>query len=167
MDNPSTWIVDEEGNIRFTLTSNGFTDEQWRSHLEDSGLRITDYARQVLRRASKASTKGVTYNIVVRPGNRISERDRSNRKICAAANEKGWVKPHWEVACLIRDTFTDEQLEQMGLWYIITMHEPINVDSVQRLLGSGRGDGGRLLCADHGRPSERWSGSGGFAFELP
>ncbi len=163
---PTAWTVDDEGNIHFTLTSNGFTREQWEQYLERRGWRIGDYARQVLRRASEAPTNGVTYNIVVRPGQKIS--DRITKKIRAAADKKGWVKPHWEVACLIRDTFTDEQLEQMGLWYIVTMHEPIkDSDGDPRLLHAYRLDGGGWLGAHYDRPDGEWNGSGGFAFVVP
>jgi hypothetical protein len=165
---PTGWTVDDEGNIHFTLTSNGFTREQWEQHLECRGWRIGDYARQVLRRATKAPTNGVTYNIVVRPGKKISDSDRITKKIRAAADKKGWVKPHWEVACLIRDTFTDEQLEQMGLWYIVTMHEPIkDSDGGPSLLDSSRYDGGRWLRANYGGPGDDWNDDGGFAFAVP
>lgn len=165
---PTSWTVDDEGNIRFTLTSNGFTREQWEQHLERRGSRIGDYARQVLRLTSEVPTNGGTYNIVVRPGKKISDSDRITKKIRAAADKKGWQKPHWEVACLIRDTFTDEQLEQMGLWYIVTMHDPIK-DSVgdPYLLGSGRIDDGRWLHAFYDRPDDYWVDCGGFAFVLP
>lgn len=165
---PIAWTVDDEGNIHFTLTSNGFNHEQWEQHLERRGWRIGDYARQVLRRASEVPTNGVTYNIVVRPGKKISDSDRITKKIRAAAGKKGWLKPHWEVACLIRDTFTDEQLEQMGLWYIVTMHEPIkDSDGDPRLLDSDRNDVGRWLDADCGRPGADWYDNGGFAFAVP
>ena len=165
---PTSWTVDDEGNIHFTLTSNGFTREQWEQHLERRGWRIGDYARQVLRRASEAPTNGVTYNIVVRPGKKISDSDRITKKIRAAADKKGWLKPHWEGACLIRDMFTDKELEVMGLWYIVTMHEPIK-DSVGDpfLLGSHRFDDGRWLYADYDGPGGRWRDGGGFAFVVP
>lgn len=165
---PTAWTVDDEGNIHFTLTSNGFTREQWEQHLERRGWRIGDCARQVLRLASEAPTNGVTYNIVVRPGKKISDSDRITKKIRAAADKKGWLKPHWEVACLIRDTFTDEQLEQMGLWYVVTMHEPIN-DSIGNpsLLYSYRNDDGRWLHALYDRPDALWHDLGGFAFAVP
>lgn len=166
---PVEWTTDDEGNIHFTLTSNGFTREQWEQHLERCGWRIGDYARQILRRASEAPTNGVAYHIiVVRPGKKISHSDRTMKKIRAAANKKGWQKPHWEVACLIRDTFTDKQLEQMGLWYTVTMHEPIKAsDGDPSLLYSDRGGGGRWLDAGHDRPDGYWSDNGGFAFVVP
>ena len=165
---PVEWTVDGDGNIHFTVTSNGMTREQWEKHLESRGFRLSDWARNVLRRASEAPTNGVTYNIVVRPGKKISDSDRITKKIRAAADKKGWVKPHWEVACLIRDTFTDEQLEEMGLLYIVTMHEPIK-DSVggPYLLSSLRGGDGHWLDAYCVRPGARWCGDGGFAFAVP
>lgn len=165
---PVEWTVDGDGNIHFTVTSNGMTREQWEQHLERRGWRIGDYARQVLRRASEAPTNGVTYNMVVRPGSKISSRDRVTKKIRAHATEKGWKTPHWEVACLIRDTFTDEQLEQMGLWYIVTMHEPIkDSDGDPNLLHSNRDDDGRWLFAHCDRPDDEWYDVGGFAFVVP
>ncbi|MES2216410.1 MAG: hypothetical protein V4481_03895 [Patescibacteria group bacterium] len=165
---PVEWTTDSDGNIHFTVTSNGMTREQWEKHLESRGFRLSDWARNVLRRASDAPTNGVAYHIVVRPGSKISSGDRITKKIRAHATEKGWKTPHWEVACLIRDTFTDEQLEKMGLWWIVTMHEPItDSDGGPRLLGSDRGDGGRWLGADCGRPDGEWDGLGGFAFVVP
>lgn len=164
----TVWTVDDEGNIHFTLTSNGLTREQWEQHLERRGSRISYYACQVLRRASEAPTNGVTYNIVVCPGKKISDSDRITEKIRAAADKKGWLNPHWEVACLIRDMLTDEQLEQMGLWYIVTMHEPIkDSDGYPLLLGSDRGDGGCRLRACYDGPDGGCSRGDGFAFAVP
>jgi len=167
-------IVDDEGNIHFTLTSNGRTKEQWETCFENEKVdaagkkyRLSDYAKNVLRRATEAPTTGVNYHIVVRPGSKISSNDRITNKIRAAADKKGWVKPHWEVSCLIRDTFTDDQLEQMGLWYIVTMHEPIESDGVLGLLTPGRNGGGRWLHANVGRPGSYWSDGGSFAFAVP
>jgi hypothetical protein len=165
---PTAWTVDDEGNIHFTVTSNGMTREQWETHLERRNWRISDYARQVLRRASEAPTTGVVYHIVVRPGKKFREGYRTTNRICAVANKKGWLKSHWEVACLIRDTFTDAQLGQMGLQYIVTMHEPIN-DSVgvpYFLSSSRRGDGQRF-DARYERPVDKWDPKGGFAFVDP
>jgi hypothetical protein len=164
---PTAWTVDDEGNIHFTVTSNGMTREQWEQHLKRRGWRIGDCARQMLRRATEAPTNGVTYNIVVRPGKKISDSDRIMKKISAAADKKGWLKPHWEVACLIRDTLTDEQLEQMGLRYIVTMHEQDSVGDPGFLLSSDRYDFGRWLYAYCVKPDDRWFADGGFAFVVP
>lgn len=165
---PVEWTTDSDGNIHFTVTSNGMTREQWERHLESRGFRLSDWARNVLRRASEAPTNGVAYHIVVRPGSKIASRDRVTKKIRAHAADKGWKAPHWEVACLIRDTFTDEQLEKMGLWWIVTMHEPIT-DAVGDpfLLYSIRDGDGPWLFADYDRPDDGWLDGGGFAFVVP
>lgn len=169
----STYTVDAEGNIHFTVTSNGRTGEEWITYFENEKkdakgkpYRVSDYGKSVLRNAP-APTNGVTYHIVVRPGKKISDSDRITKKIRAAADKKGWVKPHWEASCLIRDAFTDEQLEEMGVWYIVGMHEPIkDSDGGPSLLDSDRSDGGRWLYAGYDRPDDRWDGNGGFAFVI-
>lgn len=159
------WTTDAEGNIRFTVMSNGMTREQWEQHLERRGWRIGDWARNALRRASEAPTSGVPYSIVVRPGKKIKDNDRITKKIRAHAAKQGWKTPHWEVSCLIRDAFTDEQLEQMGLWYIVTMHEPIEDSGGDPcLLCAYRGGAGRWLGASYVRPGGDWNDCGGFAF---
>lgn len=162
------WTTDAEGNIHFIVTSNGMTREQWERHLESRGFRLSDRARNVLRRASEAPTSGVAYHIVVRPGSRVASCDRVTKKIRAHAAGKGWQIPHWEVACLIRGTFSDEQLEQMGLWYIVVMHEPItDSDGGSSLLGSHRSGDGQWLGAGFDRPDDEWDGNGGLAFLVP
>jgi hypothetical protein len=146
---PTKWSVDVDGNIRFTVTSNGRTGEEWITYFENEKkdakgklYRVSDYAKSVLRNAP-APTNGVTYHIVVRPGKKIGGSDRITKKIRAAAEAKGWKKPHWEVGPLIRDVFTDKQLEEMGVWYIVAMHEPIkDSDGDPSVLCSNRdGDG--------------------------
>ncbi|MCC6290781.1 hypothetical protein IT398_01810 [Candidatus Nomurabacteria bacterium] len=159
------WTTDSDGIIHFTLISNGLTRKQWERHLESRGFRLSDWARNVLRRASEAPTNGVAYHIVVRPGSKIASRNRVTKKIRAHAADKGWKTPHWEVACLIRDRFSDEQLEKMGLWWIVTMHEPItDSDGDPYLLYSCRLAGGRWLFAHYFRPDVEWDAPGGFAF---
>jgi len=170
----STYTVDAEGNIHFIVTSDGRTREEWINYFENEKkdakgkpYRVSDYGKSVLRNAP-APTNGVTYNIVVRPSKKISDSDRITKKIRAAADKKGWVKPHWEASCLIRDAFTDEQLEEMGIWYIVGMHEPIkDSDGDPSLLNSYRNFDGRWLGASCGRPDVIWDDDGGFAFAVP
>lgn len=125
---PTAWTVDDEGNIHFTVTSKGLTVEEWKECLEHRRWTISGLARLLLCRVSEAPTNGVTYHIVVSSGKMISDSDRTMDKVRLVAKVKGWTEPHWEVACLIRCAFTDEQLMQMGLRYIVTMHQPVPLD---------------------------------------
>lgn len=119
------WIIDGSGNVYFTVTSNGMTPEQWEQHFECRGQPISNSTRDILPYINDAPTKGVIYNIVIRSGRTIDDYSRITKRIRKAAEKCGWQKPHWEVAFLILDTLTEEQLKKMGLLYIVTMHEPI------------------------------------------
>lgn len=168
---PIIWTIDDYDNIHFTVVSNGMTGEQWEKYFKNRGFRISDDAHNVLCRVSEAPTDGVIYNVIVRPGKKWNNKECITKNILAYAMEKGWKTPHWEVACLIRDAFTDEQLEQMGLWYIATMHELVfNSNGDPDFLYSGRDGDGCWLGADSDLINydlllnNGWRNDGGFAF---
>lgn len=165
------WTVDSDGNIRFRVTSNGMTPQQWVQYLNLRGWHVTDMALSVLELAREAPTRGVTYDVVVITSKSLGI-DITREKVRVAAKNKGWISPHWEVACLIRDALTDEQLKHLDLNGIFTMHEPIKFpsdNSLGVLLSSTFGLGG-TLNADH---YHDWlddgtiAGNIGFAFLLP
>lgn len=168
----SKWVIDSEGTIYFEVISNGRTNEQWITYFENEKKdakgqpnRVSDWGKNVLRRATDAPTEALTYKIAVRPGKKIKDSNRITRKIRKDAETRSWKTPHWEVAPLIRDFFTDEELEQLGLWYIVAMHEPIeDSDGDPYMLYANRDSVGRWLGADCGGPGGFWGGVGGFAF---
>ena len=104
-------------------------------------------------------------------GKRFIDSDGTTKNVRAEGNRRGWkhgndISP--EIACLIREKFTDEELEAMGLWWIVVMHEPINdSDGDPNLLSAFRYDDGRWLDADVDRPGYEWDDDGGFAFVIP
>lgn len=168
--NRSWW--ERNGIIYFTVTSDGTTGEEWIARLESQGFRVGEYAKQVLRSPDFAPTKGMTTVVAVFRGALFTENERTTKNICAYAKSTGIAptyrkpsKADAELACLIREKFTDKEIEAMGLRWIIAMHEPIN-NSVgdPNLLGAGHDDGGPWLYACDGRPDGRWFRDRGFAF---
>ena len=158
---------EEDGVIYFSVTSDGTTGEDWITRLESKGFRVGDYAKQVLRSPDFKPTNGVTTEVAVLKGMLFEDNDRITKKIRAEADKRKLSKPNAELACLIREKFTDKEIEQMGLWYIVAMHEPINdSDGDPVLLYANRGDDGRWLYAYHDRPDVRWDRGGGFAFAV-
>ncbi|MEK7193607.1 MAG: hypothetical protein AAB652_02355 [Patescibacteria group bacterium] len=158
---------EEDGVIYFSVTSDGTTGEDWIKRLEGNGFRVGDYAKQVLRSPDFKPTNGVTTEVAVLKGMLFEDNDRITKKIRAEADKRKLSKPNAELACLIRLKFTDKEIEAMGLWYIVAMHEPINdSDGGPRLLRADRSDGGRWLDACSGRPGRRWDRDGGFAFAV-
>ncbi len=159
---------EEDGVIYFTLTSDDTTGPEWIERTKKRGNRLTKYAEQVLNSSDFVPTNGVTYQVAVLKGMLFSDNERITKNIRAEANRRGLETPNAELACLIREAFTDEELEAMGLWWIVCMHEPINdAGGDPSLLGARRNIGGRYLDTIRDGPDDRWSHGSGFAFVVP
>lgn len=167
VSSPSRSWREEDGVIYFSVTSDGTEGVDWIKCLEGNGFRIGDYAKQVLRSPDFKPTSGVTTEVAVLNGTLFEDNDRITKKIRAEADKRKLDKPNAELACLIRLKFTDKEIEAMGLWYIVAMHEPINdSDGVPDLLYASRGGGGRWLSACSDGPDDGWGRDDGFAFAV-
>jgi hypothetical protein len=156
---------EENGVIYFSVESDGTTGEEWIKRLESKGLRIGDYTKSMLCSKGFRPTKGVTYEIAVLKGILFGDNDRITLNIRVEADNRKFTKPNAEVACLIREMFSDKDLEAMELWWIVAMHEPIK-DSAgdPTLLSASRDVDGRWLLAYCGKPVNWWRRGSGFAF---
>ena len=126
------------------------------------------YTKSILRSKDFKPTSGVTYEVAVLKGSLFSDDDRTAQNIRDKANEMNLTTPNAEVACLIREQFSDKEIEAMGLWYIVAMHEPIkDSDGLPNLLAAFRGVDGRWLYAYDVYPDDRWYRGCGFAFLVP
>ena len=158
---------EEDGVIYFSVTSDGTTGEDWIKRLEGNGFRIGDYAKQVLRSPDFKPTSGVTTEVAVLRGCLFEDQSRITLRIRAEADKRKLGKPNAELACLIREKFTDKEIEARGLWYIVAMHEPINDSGgAPRLLCAVRGDGGLWLDACSDGSGSGWGRGIGFAFAV-
>jgi hypothetical protein len=148
------------------VTSDGTTGKQWIKRLEGNGFRVEDYAKQVLRSPSFKPTKGITTEVAVLKGMIFTDNHRiTTKKIRIEADKRKLSKPNIELACLICEKFTNEEIEQMGLQCIVVMHEAIkDSNGRQHLLGVGYPIGWDWLSTYDGRPGSRWSRDDGFAF---
>lgn len=159
---------EEDGVIYFTLISDGTTGPEWIERTKKRGNRLTEYAEQVLNSPEFVPTNGEPYRVAVLKGMLFNDNERITKNIRAEANRRGLETPNAELVCLIREAFTNEELEAMGLVWILCMHEPIeDTDGGPRLLVGRRLDGGRWLNAYYGNPHVRWNRSDGFAFVVP
>ncbi len=158
---------EEDGVIYFSVTSVGTTGEDRIKRLEGNGFRVGDYAKQVLRSPDFKPTNGVTTEVAVLKGKLFEDNNRITKKIRAEADKRKLSKPNAELACLIREKFTDKEIEAMGLIWIVAMHEPINDSGGDPdLLGAYRLGAGRWLDAYSGRPGSGWHRGSGFAFAV-
>jgi len=156
--------TDKDGIIRFSLTADGTTGEQWIARLESKGFCVADYAKSVLRSKSFKPTSD-TYEIAVLKGEIFSDNERITKNIREEAKNRKLATPNAEIACLIREKFSDKELEAIGLHRIIAMHEPIgNSIGSLGLLGVDRCNVGSWLDTGYGSPVAGWSCVVGFAF---
>ena len=156
---------EENGVIYFLVTSDGTPGPDWIKRLKAKGFQIGDYTKSVLCSPDFKPTFGVATEVAILKGILFSNNDRITKKICNEAERRNLVKPNLEVACFIREKFTDEEIEAMGLWWVVTMHEPVKDSSDDPyLLGVSRDDGGHWLYACSVRPGLRWAHKCGFAF---
>ena len=153
-----------------TLTALGLTGSQWIKRLETEGYKISEYAKQVLNSPDydcERMKKGEKVTVQFVSVKDLNQTVATTQEIKDFAKTKGWEMPKGELALLIREAISDKQMEDMGVYYIEALHEPIN-DSVgnPRVLIADRYDGGRWVDAYWGDPSRQWYGSGAFAFPL-
>ena len=160
---------EELGVIYFTVLSDGTTGEEWISRLESKGYCVSDYAKSLLRSVDFKPTNGVTTEIAVLKGNIFLDKNRITKKIRDEAAKRKLIKLNTEVACLIREMFTDKEIKAMGLSWVVTMHEPIeDSNGVLYLLGTDPdpdSDGG-WLGAYYAEPDNHWDSDGGFVFAV-
>lgn len=174
--------------IAFTVIGTGLSGAEWLKRLEKGGQTVSDRARDILTRpdydANHRLETGKEYKIVLVNGNEIpkdSERktdklkEFARRELGRTENlraferrelgEKAVAELKGEHALLIREKFTNAELEKMGLWYIVILHKPI-VDSSgdARVLDTDRADDKPWVSAFCDDPDHRWSNRGAFAF---
>lgn len=157
---------EQDGVIYFSVISDGTTGPQWITRLEKKGSRVGCYGVDLLRSPDFKPTSGVTTEVAVLKGMLFENNDRITRKVRAEADKRKLEKPNAEVACLIREMFTDEELEAMGLESIVVMHESINTAGRSRLLAVDRHDNGRWLNARWDIPGFGWFLVDGLAFAV-
>jgi hypothetical protein len=158
---------EENGIIYFSVTSDGTTGAEWIVRLEKKGFRLSDYAKSVLRSSDFKPTSGITTEVAVLKGMLFNDNERITKNIRKVAGERSLETPNAEIACLIREQFTDEEIKAMGLTWIVAMHEPIkDSDGFPRLLSADRDVADRWLYAYYDNPDRRWNRENGFAFSV-
>lgn len=160
--------TEKEGIIHLFVTSNGMTGEQWVNRLTSQGVDIDedDFKSFLLSKDFKP-TNGVTYKIaILRSELFYNDENRTTINIREEANKHKFSTPNIEVACLIRDKFSNKELEDMELWSIVVMHEPIkDSQGDPLLLNVSRAGNSCLLYSIYGKLDRLWLRSGiGFAF---
>jgi len=157
--------TEKDDIIYFSVTSDGTTGKQWIARLKSKGFRFGHYANGFLCSKYFKPTSGITYEIAVLKGELFSNNDRITKNIRKDAKNRKLSVPNTEVACLIREKFSDKEIAAMGLYWVVVMHKPVEVsDGDPRLLYAYRDGNGSCLGASYDHPDSLWDRSNGFAF---
>lgn len=143
---PCRWH-EKDGIIYVSVVSDGTTGAQWITRLKKRGITVSTDAENMLLSTAFIPTNGKTHKIAILKNAHSFFKNKalSSTNIYAAARHRNLTKPNAEVACLLRAQVTHENMEAMGVKWIVVMHEHINVlHSDRNLLG---------MC---GWPNEPW-----------
>jgi hypothetical protein len=161
---------EEDGVIFFSVISDGTTGRDWIKRLEYQGFRLGNDAKAILRSADFKPTSNVRTNVAIIKGLLFEEMKRNTENVRALALERKFSIPDPELLCLMREKFLDNDLMNMGLFWIIGMHTPIDVDGELRLLGADRIEDregyGSFVVAYRGQPKATWNRDTGFLFKV-
>ncbi len=166
---PVRCFREQDGVIYFTLpATDGTTGPQWEVRLEKQNFRLSKWSKDVLNSPGFKPTTGIVREIAVLKGTLFEDSKRTTKNVRAKADTLGLKHgkdSNPEIACQIREMFTDKEIEEMGLIWIVIMHEPIkDSDGDPNLLNAYRHDDGRWLNAYYDLPDYRWDREYGFTF---
>lgn len=150
------------GVIYLKVTSDGTTGKQWINRLKKQGFELSDFDEDMLSSASFHATTGIIYTIAVLKGDLFTDSNRITKEICSEAANRQLRMTSFEVSCLIRETFTDDDLESMGISWIITLHP----NSSSLFQGYSITDDFSWYIPQYGYYNAPWNDNGGFAFEV-
>jgi len=156
-----------------TLQSTGRGGAEWVRLLRDSGVHATSYAEGVLTQDEfndKHTTDVREYNLELIRGDEFDYNDRTAENIRrVGTDERGLVEPPAELAPLLAEKLTVEDLKQLeeehGIHHLVIMHEAItDSDGNWRLLYVCRFVDKVGLGARWGEHGNRCNAEGGFLF---
>ncbi len=159
--------TEKDGVVYFSVTSDGTTGEEWVDRLKREFFCLDSYTESMLCSESFKSTSGITYEIAVLKDELFSDRKRTTKNIQKYAESRKLTTPSAEIGCLIHEKFSAEDLNAMGLYWIVIMHEPIKTFSGDFCIFSVESDDfyyDSCLIPSLDGPENRWHCSNGFAF---
>lgn len=121
---------EKDGIIRLSspLISDGATGPEWIDRLASNGFRVSDRNKNLLSSPMFQSTNGISYDLVIINGDIFGHDKRNFGNVYEVAKHLDLATPNLELACLGREFLSDQDLKNMGLWAIVIMHYPTNID---------------------------------------
>lgn len=175
--NPFAFERNEHGHIVVTVTGLDLTGAQEIERLEAAKVRFSKWAKSCLLSTKRDSydlnhrlVAGQEYRFALMPTAEIenpAERTVENLRN-RGLHLYGYKKPLAGGTPRIRERVSDKLMEEMGFWYIVVPHDPIeDSDGDPYVLYAYRNVGGRWVYASLDRPRHYWYDGGAVAFVVP
>ncbi len=148
------------------VTSDGRNERQFISSLERAGYNISSQAKNILQETALVDLEEQTHKLVIIRGKEF-DGECLTTNVHAEAEHRGYLIPPVEVAFLLREVISDKELEQMGLLWLIVMHEPIRHGGHLSLFSLNQANKGRNLDVSVYHPNGCWDRRCGFVFLAP
>jgi hypothetical protein len=164
----------QHGHAIITFIGLDLTGAEEVKRLGNAGYRLRNYAEYCF--TSKYSDgydqnhrliAGQVYKIALVRGNEIRRfSDRTSNALLELGRRYGYGTPCGGHVPRIRETLSDQQMEQMGICYIASLHQVIlDFNGRWRRLGVSRLRGhGSWVSTGWDDIDARWDGRGAFAF---
>lgn len=110
----------------FTVVTEGVTGQKWIERLEFEGVKLSERAKQILLSDLFVPTSGRVVNLALLTSKSLQDRRRTVYEAYdyAEANGLGEVQDI-EVACMVAERFSKDNLKALGLSSIVVTHVPL------------------------------------------
>jgi hypothetical protein len=174
--NPFTFERNEHGHVVLTFTGLDLTGAAEVKRLRAAKYRVDydakscflstledSYDRKHLLEAGRIYKVALMPRLeIVRDSNRTTANLRKR-----GMEHHGYGMPLAGLIPRVREVLSDKQMEELGIWYVAALHEPItDSDGDPRVLHASRGGGGRWVSVVCDDPDDQWDDVGSFVFPV-
>ena len=161
--------LQQQDERRLHVRSDGTSGAGWVDRLEGQGIYVGEYARRILRSQHFQPTNGAGSEIAILRGDIFGEGRRSTAQVCAEASRRHYARPTLEQSCLVREMLSDKAIEEMDLWWVVSLFSIQSQDPLPRPqdLPKDLHGTGRWLSQYSTQPDYQWEYDDGFAFVVP
>jgi hypothetical protein len=155
---------EERDMIYFSASpTDGTTGLGWIERFRKQKFELDPYAKMILESQDFQPTSGIINEVVILKSSLFKDHERLTNRVRAEAEKRKLITPSIEIACLIREKFSNLEFEAIGLRWIAVMHKPVkNGRNAPFILGiDAKGNDGLSFAFED---QNRWSQEGGFAF---
>lgn len=165
---------DTHGRLLITLKGLGLMGQAILVRMESRGLHPTPRLRAFLTHPDYDEKHrlefGKTYTVALVFGHEDIPMDteRTTARLEEYGERDYGKSPDMraELAVLLSEAITEEQLERWGIWSIAVLHEPIFINGISSILVLSRYSVICPIIVCFGDDDENWSDTGAFAFPV-